>query len=324
LNVTASIGIAAAPRARAEDLLRDADIAMTQAKWDGKGRSVVFRTEMREAAERRMELESDLRSALVNGQFFLVYQPTFDLRDMRPTGVEALIRWRHPTRGVVAPNSFIPLLESTGMIIEVGRWVLREACLQGAKWRASGSKVAVAVNVSAVQLDGPEFVRDVHDALAESSLDARALTLEITETTIMRDVEEARSRLALVKELGVRVAIDDFGTGYSSMAQLQGLPIDTLKIDRSFISGLTASQESKSVVHALVQLGNALSIDTLAEGIEHPHELSFLQKIQCDSGQGFLYARPLEVPAVEAFLRSWVADSTQASLRARRHVVAVS
>jgi len=323
LNVTASIGIAAAPRSRAEELLRDADIAMTQAKWDGKGRCVVFQIEMREAAEARMELETDLRSALVNDQFFLVYQPTFDLHDMTPTGVEALIRWRHPTRGVVAPSSFMPLLEGTGMIIEVGRWVLREACLQGATWRAAGSQVAVAVNVSARQLDGADFVCEVRDALAQSGLHAKALTLEITETTIMRNVEEARRRLALIKGLGVRIAIDDFGTGYSSMAQLQRLPVDTLKIDRSFISGLTSSQESKSVVHALVQLGKALSIETLAEGIEQEQELSFLQEAQCDSGQGFLFARPMEAPAVEAFLRSWLADSTDASRRARRHAVVV-
>jgi diguanylate cyclase (GGDEF)-like protein len=323
LNLTASIGIAAALRSKAEELLRDADIAMTQAKWEGRGRCVVFQTEMREAAEARMELETDLRGALASEQFFLVYQPTFDLRDMRPTGVEALIRWRHPTRGVVAPSSFMPLLEHTGLIIEVGRWVLREACLQGAKWRAAGHVVAVAVNVSARQLDGADFVRDVRDALAEGSFDATALTLEITETTIMRNVEEARRRLALVKDLGVRVAIDDFGTGYSSMAQLQRLPVDTLKIDRSFISGLTVSHESKSVVHALVQLGKALSIETLAEGIEQPQELSFLQEAGCDSGQGFLYARPLEAPAAEAFLRSWVVE-TEASLRAREHGTAVT
>ena len=209
------------------------------------------------------------------------------------------------------------------MIIEVGRWVLREACLQGATWRAAGSQVAVAVNVSARQLDGADFVCEVRDALAQSGLHAKALTLEITETTIMRNVEEARRRLALIKGLGVRIAIDDFGTGYSSMAQLQRLPVDTLKIDRSFISGLTSSQESKSVVHALVQLGKALSIETLAEGIEQEQELSFLQEAQCDSGQGFLFARPMEAPAVEAFLRSWLADSTDASRRARRHAVVV-
>jgi diguanylate cyclase (GGDEF)-like protein len=322
LNVTVSMGIAAAPRSRAEELLRDADLAMTQAKWEGRGRCVVFQTEMREAAERLMELETDLGNALVNDQFFLVYQPIFDLNDMRPTGVEALIRWRHPTRGVVAPDSFMALLEGTGMIIEVGRWVLREACRQVAKWRAAGYQVALAVNVSGRQLDGPDFVSEVRDALAESRLDASVLTLEVTETILMRNIEEAQRRLALIKILGVRVAIDDFGTGYSSMAQLQRLPVDTLKIDRAFISGLNESQESKSVVHALVQLGKALSIETVAEGIEQSQELSFLQEAQCDSGQGFLYARPLEAPAAEAFLRSWVLDTTEARQSARQHAIA--
>jgi len=323
LKVTASIGIAAAPRSRAEELLRDADIAMTQAKWDGKGRCVVFEPQMREAAENRMELEMDLRDALVADQFFLVYQPVFDLHDMRPTGVEALIRWRHPTRGVVAPDGFIPLLEGTGMVIEVGRWVLREACRQAVKWRAAGYPLAMAVNVSARQLDGTDFVSEVRDALSESRLDARALTLEITETTIMRNVEEARRRLVIIKDLGVRIAIDDFGTGYSSMAQLQRLPVDTLKIDRSFISGLAGSQERKSVVKALVQLGQALSIETLAEGIEQPQELSILQEAQCSAGQGFLYARPMEAPALEAFLRSWSVAGSEARRRAPQNAPAI-
>jgi diguanylate cyclase (GGDEF)-like protein len=324
LNVTASIGIAAASGSRAEELLRDADIAMTQAKWDGKARWVVFQTEMREAAETRMELETDLRNALVSDQFFLVYQPIFDLDGMRPTGVEALIRWRHPTRGVVEPQSFIALLEGTGMIIEVGRWVLREACRQGARWRAAGYQVAMAVNVSGRQLDGTDFVREVRDALAESGLDARSLTLEITETTIMRNMEEARRRLALIKELGVRIAIDDFGTGYSSMAQLRSLPVDTLKIDRSFISALTGSPEGKSVVHALVQLGKALAIETLAEGIEQPQELLLLQEAECSSGQGFLCAQPQEAPAVEALLRSWVVNPAEARRRASPQTIGVS
>jgi diguanylate cyclase (GGDEF)-like protein len=322
LNVTVSIGIVAAPRSRAEELLRDADIVMTQAKWEGKGRCVVFQSEMREAAERLIELETALSNALVNDQFFLVYQPIFDLNDMRPTGVEALIRWRHPTRGVVGPDSFMPLLEGNGTIIEVGRWVLREACRQVAEWRAAGYQVALAVNVSGRQLDDPDFVREVRDALAETRLDARVLTLEVTETTIMRNMEEARRRLALIKVLGVRIAIDAFGTGYSSMAQLQRLPVDTLKIDRTFISGLTESQESKSVVRALVQLGKALSIETVAEGIEQAQELSFLQEARCNNGQGFLYARPLEAPAAEAFLRSWVIDTTEARQSARRQAVA--
>ena len=190
VTVTASIGIAIGERASAEELLRDADIAMYQAKWDGESSFVVFESGMQHAVQGRMELEMDLRDALPNDEFFLVYQPTFDLLDMSPTGVEALLRWKHPTRGVVQPNDFIPLLEETGLIIEVGKWVLKEACRQGAKWREAGHSIGMAVNVSGRQLDTDEFVTGVQDALSESGLDASALILEVTETTLMRDIEE--------------------------------------------------------------------------------------------------------------------------------------
>jgi EAL domain-containing protein (putative c-di-GMP-specific phosphodiesterase class I) len=258
---------------------------------------------MQDAVQRRMQLEMDLRGALQNDEFFLVYQPTFDLRDMSPTGLEALIRWRSPTRGTVQPDDFIPTLEETGLITEVGKWVLQEACRQGAKWRVDGHQIGMAVNVSARQLDTDEFVSEVRDALTQSGLQPSALTLEITETSLMRNADETARRLVAIKELGVRLAIDDFGTGYSSLSHLQQFPVDALKIDRSFISGLTGNQEGETLLHALVQLGKSLSIETVAEGIEHQRELSLLQDEQCDSGQGFLYARPLDATATEAFLR---------------------
>jgi len=303
LTVTASIGIAIGNRrTSAEELLRNADIAMYRAKWDGKNRYRVFEIGMQDAVQSRMELEMDLREAVEKNEFFLAYQPTFDLRDMTPTGVEALIRWKHPTRGVVQPNDFIPLLEETGLITQVGKWVLQEACHQGATWREAGYEIGMAVNVSARQLDTDELVTDVKDALSESGLDADALTLEITETTLMRNTEETARRLTAIKGLGVRIAIDDFGTGYSSLAHLQRFPVDALKIDRSFISQLTDNPEGEALIHTLVQLGKALSIETLAEGIEQQRELSLLQDEHCDSGQGFLYARPLDVDAAEAFL----------------------
>jgi diguanylate cyclase (GGDEF)-like protein len=305
LMVTASIGIAAGDRSSAEELLRDADIAMYRAKWDGKNRYVVFESGMQDAVQTRMELEMDLRVALENEEFFLVYQPTFDLRDMSPTGVEALIRWKHPTRRVVQPDDFVPLLEETGMITEIGKWVLEEACRQGAAWRESGYPIGMAINVSARQLDTDEFVSDVRNALADSGLDARALTIEITETTLMRNAEETVRRLTAIKELGVRIAIDDFGTGYSSLAHLQRFPVDALKIDRSFISRLTHDVQGETLIRTLVQLGKALSIETLAEGIEQQQELSLLRDEQCDSGQGFLFARPLDAAATEAFLKDW-------------------
>jgi diguanylate cyclase (GGDEF)-like protein len=305
LTVTASIGIATTARSSAEEFLHDADIAMHQAKWNGKNRYVLFESGMQDAVHTRMKSEMDLRSALMNDEFFLLYQPTFDLRDMSPTGVEALIRWKHPTRAVVLPDDFIPLLEASGLIIEVGKWVLEEACRQGAAWRAAGYPIGMAVNVSGRQLDTDAFVTDVQDALSKSGLDPSALTVEITETTLMRNVEETTRRLTAIRELGVRIAIDDFGTGYSSLAHLQQFRVDALKIDRSFIARITESSESKTLVHTLVQLGKALSIETLAEGIEQQQELSMLQAEQCDSGQGFLLARPLDVVAVETFLQTW-------------------
>jgi diguanylate cyclase (GGDEF)-like protein len=313
VTMTTSIGIAIGGRASAEELLRDADIAMFQAKWGGQNRYVLFEPGMQQAVQSRMELEMGMRDALLNDEFFLVYQPTFDLRDMSPTGVEALLRWKHPTRGIVQPNDFIPLLEETGLIIEVGRWVLQEACRQGAKWRDSGYSIGMAVNVSARQLDSDEFVTNVRDALSDSELEADALTLEVTETTLMRNTEDTIRRLTAIKQLGVRIAIDDFGTGYSSLAHLQQFPVDALKIDRSFISRLTRSPEGETLIHTLVQLGKALSIETVAEGIEQQQELSLLQAEHCDSGQGFLVSRPLEVDAAEAFLENWAKDRAPAN-----------
>jgi len=317
LTVTASIGISGGDHASAEELLRNADIAMYRAKWDGKHRYVVFDTAMQDKMQHRMELEMDLRDALKNDEFLLAYQPTFDLSDMSPNGVEALIRWRHPTRGLVQPDDFIPLLEETGMILEVGKWVLNQACSQGATWRQAGYQIGMAVNVSPRQLDTDQLIGDIEDALADSGLDPEALTIEITETTLMRNVEETAGRLAAIKQLGVRIAIDDFGTGYSSLAHLQRFPVDALKIDRSFISGLKQNEQGQTLIHSLVQLGKALSIETFAEGIEQQQELSLLQGEDCDSGQGFLFARPLDIPATEAFLQNWANNATPAHAQTR-------
>jgi diguanylate cyclase (GGDEF)-like protein len=308
LKVTASIGIASGDRATAEELLRDADIAMYQSKWDGRHRYTQFQSGMQTAVQTRMELEMDLRVALEKDEFFLVYQPTFNLQDMNATGMEALIRWNSPTRAIVQPDTFIPLLEETGLIVPIGKWVLLEACRQGVRWRDAGYPIGIAVNVSARQLDTDEFIADVEHTLMETGLDACSLTIEITETALMRDAEQTALRLAAVKDLGVRIAIDDFGTGYSSMAHLQHFPVDALKIDRSFIAQMAHNQEGETILQTLVQLGKALSIETLAEGIEQPHELSVLQGERCDSGQGFLFARPLEAVDTEAFLQQWAAS----------------
>ena len=310
VTVTASIGIAIGNTTEAEELLREADVAMYRAKWDGRNRHVIFERGMQETIQDRMELEIDLRGALERDEFFLAYQPTFTLSDMSPTGVEALIRWSHPVRGVVPPDDFIPLAEETGLISEIGRWVLDHACSQATAWRADGYPIGIAVNVSARQLDTDELIADVERALSDSGLDPSALTLEITESTLMRNVEDTARRLATLKGLGVRIAIDDFGTGYSSLAHIQRFPVDALKIDRSFISGLSQNQEGETLIHTLVQLGKALSIETFAEGIEHQQQLSQLRDEHCESGQGFLYSRPLDVAGTEAFLRSWAESGT--------------
>jgi diguanylate cyclase (GGDEF)-like protein len=315
VTVSASIGVAAGERIAAGDLLRDADIAMYRAKRDGRNGFAVFESAMKDIVQNRMELETELRDALANDEFLLAYQPTLDLSNMRPTGVEALVRWQNPSRGLVQPDAFIPLLEETGLIVDVGRWVLREACRQAAEWRRAGHSIDMAVNVSGRQLDTDQLIEDVEAALADSGLPPRALTIEITETTLMSNVAETARRLAAIKALGVRIAIDDFGTGYSSLAHLQKFPVDALKIDRSFISGLKHNKEGETLIHTLVQLGKALSIETFAEGIEDQQELSVLKDEHCDSGQGFLFSRPLDAGSAQAFFESWAQPAALASER---------
>jgi diguanylate cyclase (GGDEF)-like protein len=321
--VTASIGIAIGSaigeQTSAEELLRNADIAMYRAKWDGKNRYSVFEIGMQETIQNRMELEMDLREALGKDEFFLAYQPTINLSDMSPSGVEALIRWDHPTRGIMQPADFIPLLEESGLITEIGKWVLDQACAQGAAWRAAGYPINMAINVSGRQLDTDQITADIEEALASSRLDPAALTIEVTETALMRNIAETARRLTEIKELGVQIAIDDFGTGYSSFAHLQRFPVDSLKIDRSFISGLRSNDEGETLIHSLVQLGKALSLETFAEGIEQQHELSLLKDEDCDSGQGFFFARPLDVAATEAFLQNWAENGAPAPMQASQH-----
>jgi EAL domain-containing protein (putative c-di-GMP-specific phosphodiesterase class I)/GGDEF domain-containing protein len=268
--------------------------------------------EMHTAVQDRHLLEMDLRDALTLRQYHLVYQPIFNLVGGQTTGFEALLRWDHPERGLVQPDTFIPVLEDSGMIVEVGQWVLEEACHQGAQWHASGYQIGVSVNVSCRQLETDELVNVVRTALVSSGFPASSLTLEITETAIMKNVGAVVSRLSALRGLGVRIAIDDFGTGYSSLAYLQKFPVDTLKIDRSFISTMAGSSESGTLIRTLVQLGKTLGLETVAEGIEETEQYAQLEREHCDSGQGFLYARPLEVEAVEEFLRCCTHDTTRA------------
>jgi diguanylate cyclase (GGDEF)-like protein len=301
-TVSVSIGAAVSHEASADQLLHDADVALYEAKSGGKDRYALFRSGMQGAAQARLLLELDLRDALSERQLFLLYQPTVDLASQTITGVEALLRWHHPTRGVVGPEEFIPIAEDSGLIVPIGRWVLAQACEQVAEWRRDGHAIGIAVNVSARQLDKDGLLGDVERALKITGLDAGALTLEITETTLMLDTGATASRLGALKELGIRIAIDDFGTGYSSLAYLARFPVDAIKIDRSFVSGIAAAGESHALIHTFVQLGKALGLETIAEGIEEDSQLRVLQRERCDSGQGFLFARPLEPDEVVALL----------------------
>jgi diguanylate cyclase (GGDEF)-like protein len=301
VSVSASIGIAVGPRDSSEELFRDADVALYRAKEAGKNRYVIFESEMYTTMHSRHELELDLQAAIGTDQFYLAYQPIFTLSDMSVMGVEALLRWNHPTKGLLQPDEFIPALEMSGLIIPVGRWVINEACRQAMVWRDMGHVVKMSVNASARQLDADTLLDDVCFALGESGLPAELLIVEITETCLMRDAEGALVQLNALKALGVRIAIDDFGTGYSSLAYLQQFPVDSLKIDRSFIAGMGKSPEGDTLIHTLIQLGKALKLETLAEGIEEEEQLAQLRGEECDVGQGYFFARPVAPEEIGRF-----------------------
>ncbi|HXN59648.1 MAG TPA: EAL domain-containing protein [Acidimicrobiales bacterium] len=310
-TVTASIGIAEGDRLKAEELIRDAVYALYQAKNAGRNRYVLFASQMRNSTEERLVLDADLRAALGAGQFFLEYQPTFSLVDISTVGIEALLRWRHPTRGVVAPLEFISRLEETALILPVSRWILTEACLQCARWHAVGMPLTISVNVSARHLESSSFIADITDALTRSGLRSSALIVEITESILMRDAEATIGRLEAIKALGVRVAIDDFGTGYSSLAYLRQFPVDILKIDQSFISSIGEFDGADALLHTFVQLGWELGLETVAEGIETKEQLHLLQDQHCNLGQGFLIAKPMSADAITEFVHSTRSKSVE-------------
>ncbi len=300
LGVRASAGISVAEGGDADELVRDADAAMYIAKRDGRGGYRLFEPAMHEGVLARLELRADLQQALAGGQLELYYQPVVRLADGSVSGLEALLRWHHPTRGMVGPDVFIPLAEETGLIVEIGRWVLHEGCRRAVEIQAaSGTPLTMAVNLSVKQLQDAAIVADVRAALAESGLDPAKLTLEITESVMMTDPSGAVQRLHELKALGLRLAMDDFGTGYSSLSYLSGLPVDILKMDRSFLGSGPVS----GLANTIVALGASLELDVVAEGIEHAEQWERLAELGCDLGQGFLFARPMDVGATLAFLR---------------------
>ena len=321
-SLDASVGIAiSTPQTRdIAELVRNADTAMYVAKANGKGRSIVFATEMHHQAVERLSLRTELRHAIDLGELTLHYQPTIDLQSGHLDGFEALVRWQHPARGLLYPGSFVPLAEETGLIVPLGRWVLREACGQAAQWnaaRAGRPLLAVAVNVSARQLSYGGIVDDVARALAQSHLDAGLLVLEITESVLVDNSSQTVSTLDALKNLGVQLAIDDFGTGYASLSYLQRLPIDFLKIDKTFVDQVAQSEQGMAFFKAILNLGQTLQLRTVAEGIEEPDQLAVLRSIGCEIGQGYHFSRPVEAGAIDEVIDRWTSAVAGAWLRGR-------
>ncbi len=293
--VTASVGIAFFPDNGddVEQLLKCSDSAMHRAKEKGRHGYQIFSRQMHSEVLTRMSLERDLRHALERDEFRLHYQPQLSLEDNQLVAVEALVRWEHAKRGLIAPLDFISLLEDTGLIIGAGEWILRKACAQAREWQAAGyENLRVAVNLSPRQFEDLKLVEIVGRALGEFQLAPECLELEITESHLMRDTERTKATLASIKALGVRIAIDDFGTGYSSLAYLKRFPIDSLKIDKTFVRDITTDRDGASIASGIIGLGHKLRLDVIAEGVETEEQLAFLYKEGCDAVQGYLCGRP--------------------------------
>jgi diguanylate cyclase (GGDEF)-like protein/PAS domain S-box-containing protein len=298
----ASVGVACGgPEVQtADELLTNADLAMYLAKGQGKARYAVFESALQEAAIERLELEADLRRAVALGEFFLLYQPVVRLGDRSIVGMEALIRWKRPGGEVVNPEQFIPAAEDTGLIVEIGHWVLEEACRQAAAWQAAHNPtpaLRLSVNFSARQLQDPEIVKDVERVLVTAGLEPGCLVIEITEGLLISEPDVAVRRLADLKHLGVGLAIDDFGTGYSSLSYLRRFPVDILKIDHSFVAGLGRNPEDAAIVRAVLALARTLDLTVVAEGVERAEQLYELQALGCERAQGHLFSVPLSEPA---------------------------
>jgi predicted signal transduction protein with EAL and GGDEF domain len=289
LSTDASIGIALAPRDGTEldQLIKNADLAMYGAKADGRRTYRFFEPVMDASAKARLKMQQDLRQALVSGGFEIHYQPVVDLRDDKVTGCEALLRWRHPERGMISPAEFIPVAEDTGLIIELGEWVLRAACAEAASWP---DHVRIAVNVSPVQLKCQTLALKVAGALAASGLRASRLELEITEAVLIRDDEAALAILHELRAIGVRIALDDFGTGYSSLSYLKRFPFDKIKIDRCFISDIAEVDGSSAIVQAVVNIAASRNMTTTAEGVETQQQKERLRALGCTEMQGYLFS----------------------------------
>ena len=303
--LTASIGVAFGRYATPDDLLRDAQLALASAKAAGKDRYTLFNANMRTVIEGRAVLEAELNTALAEQQFFLLYQPIYDLRTRRVAGLEALIRWQHPTQGVLAPEDFIPLAEETGLIVPIGRWMLEAPAAEPrhGTWRATA--LGISVKVSAHQLNRDGFVTDVRRALQQSGIEPSLLTLEIAETTVMRDIAAAAERLHEIKQLGVSIAIDDFGGGgYAHHTELRQMPLDSLRVDRSSLAASEDEAYRSWLLEAILVVGRDLSLTVVATGIETHEQMSTLQAIGCTMAQGALLGQPTSADAIDGLFNA--------------------
>ena len=296
-----SVGIAVAPAdgKQPDALMKNADLALYRAKADGGGAFRFFEVDMDARMQARRLLELDLRKAIVNHEFELYYQPIIDLKTGQITSCEALVRWHHPERGMLAPLEFIPLAEETGIIVSLGEWVLRQACAEAVRWP---KHITIAVNLSPAQFKSRNLVQTVADALADSGLPAERLELEITELVLLQENEGAFAVLHQLRSLGIRIAMDDFGAGYSSLGYLRSFPFDKIKIDQSFIRDLPAKEDSVAIVRAVVGLSSSLGITTTAEGVETKEQLASLTAEGCNEFQGFLFSQPRPALEVEHIL----------------------
>ena len=312
VTLTASIGIALCPDdgRDAATLLKYAETAMYHAKDCGRDNAQFYSASLTKQAVQRLELDASLRAALDRGEFHLLYQPKLDVASGRIDSVEALVRWTHPVRGLVSPADFIPLAEANGMIEELGRWVLRTACIDAARWNRAGHALSVAVNLSPVQFRDPDLLQVVVGVLEQTGLDANQLELEVTEGAVMENSAVTIATLNALRDHGVRIALDDFGTGYSSLSYLTRLPISNLKIDRSFVSGMLEGAENFAIVRAVLAMAHSLGMQVTAEGVETLWQARALKALTCDSLQGYYFSRPVPAEAIVALLgRCWTLDA---------------
>lgn len=306
LFLTASIGVAMTPDDGddAQSLIMNAEAAMASAKRMGGNGLSFYAREMSASSAEKLVLETHLRHAVQRGELFLQYQPILNGENGRPAGVEALLRWKHPQRGIVSPDSFIPLADESGLIVEIGAWVMREACSQGRRWHEQGLvELSMSVNVSAVQFAQPRLLETVRTTLEDTGFPPEKLVLEITESVLMKDAETTIGMLKALKNMGVRISMDDFGTGYSSLSYLKRFPIDIVKIDKSFVRDISEDEDDAAIIRLIIALARSLRLTTVAEGVETPEQLAFLRREQCDRFQGYFFSRPVDADLLTERIR---------------------